>query len=146
VSVGREASSGVFMETKVELGFVLDNGFVKRGEKYEVFFTKIGDGDDEESVVFTSITTNEGGTVVSPFAVRPKHLAGERFFEVTHQIPVELNVAHGIFFFDDRDKCTIKWTSVFRQIVRVEREQVSSCGISNPGMRKCGGFQVYLLL
>ncbi len=53
-------SSRVFMDPQVELGFALNNSFIKTGQQNMIFIVDPGLWRHQESVVFPCIAMNDG--------------------------------------------------------------------------------------
>ena len=77
VSVGAVGVTLVAVQTQIEGCTVLDDGLVERGQQHMVVVVKLGNGDDQQTMLLAGVAAHNGSAVIGTRLVGAQHLFGQ---------------------------------------------------------------------
>ena len=84
----------ILVQTKIELGAVLNNGGVERREEHMVLVVEFRYGHDEQAMILARITIYNRRAGICSRTISTQQLAWQRLFEVCHQSFFESQITH----------------------------------------------------
>jgi hypothetical protein len=92
-------TSGIFVDSEVELGIMLDHCLVEIGKQDMVVIVKRGLWYHEKAVIFAGMTPVDGFAGVCPGTVRTDHFPAGRVFQVNQLFLIKFDIAHNTLKF-----------------------------------------------
>ena len=97
MTVRTDDSAFVVMNRYVELCSMLDNGQIQRRQQYAILIPQLGNGNDQQTMIFTGIAAYYRRAGISPFSIGADVFALKRFIQIRHERFVEFEVTHRRF-------------------------------------------------
>jgi hypothetical protein len=82
------------MDSQVKLTIVLNDRFIEIGEEYVVIIIQCRLGNDQKSVIFPGMASDEGSAGIGTCPVRADQFPAQRIFQVNELLFIEFNITH----------------------------------------------------
>ena len=84
----------ILVQAQIKLGTMLNNCHIETREQHMILIVQFGNRYNEQSMILSSVTVNNGAARIGTRAVGTKQLARQRILQVRHRSFLEFQITH----------------------------------------------------